>query len=181
MICSSPCWTAGGSAESASNRTLRACALSCAPDKAHARREIFEAESADPEGVREGLRRIGALYDIEEDIREQKLTGEAKRLHRLTHSKPHVEAFFDWVDRSLEAHGLRPKNPFINALHYARERRAGLEVFLSDPDVSPDTNHLERALRVIPMGRKNWNFCWTELGAKHVGIVESVQNFVCEA
>jgi hypothetical protein len=124
--------------------------------------------------VREGLRRIGALYDIEEDIREQKLTGEAKRLHRLTHSKPHVEAFFDWVDRSLEAHGLRPKNPFINALHYARERRAGLEVFLSDPDVSPDTNHLERALRVIPMGRKNWNFCWTELGAKHVGIVQSL-------
>ena len=140
----------------------------------HARREIFEAESADPEGVREGLRRIGALYLIEDEIRERKLAGEAKRLHRLTHSKPHVEAFFDWVDRTLEAHGLRPKNPFITALNYARERRAGLEVFLSDPDVSPDTNHLERALRVIPMGRKNWNFCWTELGAKHVGIVQSL-------
>lgn len=140
----------------------------------HARREIFEAEAADPEGAREGLRRIGALYDIEEEIRDQKLTGEAKRLHRLTHSKPHVEAFFDWVDRRLEAHGLRPKDPFINAVHYARERRAGLEVFLADPDVSLDTNHLERALRVIPMGRKNWNFCWTELGAKHVGIVQSL-------
>ena len=75
---------------------------------------------------------------------------------------------------TLEAHGLRPKNPFINALHYAREQRAGLEVFLPDPDVSPDTNHLERALRVIPMGRKNCNFCWTELGAKHVGIVQSL-------
>ena len=86
----------------------------------------------------------------------------------------HVEAFFDWVDRKLEAHGLRPKTPFINALHYARERRAGLEVFLTDPDVALDTNHLERALRVIPMGRKNWNFCWTELGAKHFGIVQSL-------
>ena len=74
----------------------------------------------------------------------------------------------------LEAHGLRPKDPFINALNYARERRAGLEIFLTDPDVSLDTNHLERALRVIPMGRKNWNFCWTELGAKHVGIVQSL-------
>jgi transposase len=140
----------------------------------HVRREIFEAEVADPEGVRKGLRRIGVLYEIEEEIRSQKLTGEAKRLHRLTHSKPHVEAFFDWADRRLEAHGLRPKDPFIIALHYARERRAGLEVFLTDPDVSLDTNHLERALRVIPMGRKNWNFCWTELGAKHVGIVQSL-------
>ncbi len=123
----------------------------------HTRREIFEAEAADPEGVREGLRRIGALYDIEEEIRNRKLTGEAKLLHRLTHSKPHVEAFFDWVGRRLEAHGLQPKTPFINALHYARERRAGLEVLLTDADVSLDTNHLERALRVIPMGRKNYD------------------------
>ena len=55
-----------------------------------------------------------------------------------------------------------------------RARRLGLEVFLSDPDVPIDTNHLERALRAIPMGRKNWNFCWTELGAKHIGIVQSL-------
>jgi transposase len=37
-----------------------------------------------------------------------------------------------------------------------------------------DTNHLERALRVIPMGRRNWLFTWTELGARHVGIVQSL-------
>ena len=37
-----------------------------------------------------------------------------------------------------------------------------------------DTNHLERALRVIPMGRKNWLFCWSEVGAKHVGIIQSL-------
>jgi hypothetical protein len=67
-----------------------------------------------------------------------------------------------------------PSNPFTQALGYARERRLGLEVFLEDPDVSMDTNHLERALRVIPMGRRNWLFTWTELGAKHVGIVQSL-------
>ena len=49
-----------------------------------------------------------------------------------------------------------------------------LKVYLDDPDVSIDTNHLERALRVIPMGRKNWLLSWTELGAKHVGIVQSL-------
>ncbi|EXI67214.1 MAG: Transposase [Candidatus Accumulibacter adjunctus] len=47
-------------------------------------------------------------------------------------------------------------------------------MFLSDPDVPIDTNHLERALRVIPMGRRNWMFCWTELGARHVGILQSL-------
>jgi hypothetical protein len=30
------------------------------------------------------------------------------------------------------------------------------------------------ALRAIPIGRKSWNFCWTELGAKHVGIAQSL-------
>lgn len=140
----------------------------------HSRRGFFEAESIEPQGAHEALQRIGALYAIEEEIRERQLTGESKRLHRLTHSKPHVDAFFDWVRRQFERQDLLPSNPFTEALGYVRERRLGLEVFLTDPDVSLDTNHVERALRIIPMGRKNWNFCWTELGAKHVGIIQSL-------
>ncbi|MBU6995960.1 transposase domain-containing protein, partial [Ferrovum myxofaciens] len=56
-----------------------------------------------------------------------------------------------------------------------REREAGLRVFLNDPEVPPDTNHLERALRVIPHGgKKNWNFCWTEVGAELTGVAQSL-------
>jgi hypothetical protein len=47
-------------------------------------------------------------------------------------------------------------------------------VFLEYPNVPVDTNHLERALRPIPMGRKNWLFCWTEIGAQYVGILQSL-------
>jgi transposase len=140
----------------------------------HARRALFEAEAADPEHVREGLEQIGALYAIEEDIRKLNLTGDAKRQHRLAHSKPRVDAFFEWVGEQFQRQGLLPSSPFTQALDYVRERRLGLEVFLTDPEVPIDTNHLERALRAIPMGRKNWNFCWTELGAHHVGIVQSL-------
>jgi len=85
-----------------------------------------------------------------------------------------VDKFFAWVDRQFERQGLLPGNPFTKALAYARERRAGLEVFLGDADMPIDTNHLERALRAIPMGRRNWLFCWTEVGAKHAGIVQSL-------
>jgi len=141
---------------------------------AHARRTLFEAEAADPQHVREALEQIGAIYKIEEDIRKLKLTGDAKREHRLAHSKPRVDAFFEWVGEQFQRQGLLPSSPFTQALDYVRERHLGLEVFLEDPDVPMDTNHLERALRVIPMGRKNWNFCWTELGAHHVGIVQSL-------
>jgi hypothetical protein len=110
---------------------------------------------------------------IEEDIRRP-AERRAKKDHRLAHAKPVVERFFAWVDERFAAQGLLPSNPLTQALAYARDRRFGLEVFLTDPDVPIDTNHLERALRVIPMGRRNWMFCWTELGARQVGILQSL-------
>lgn len=85
-----------------------------------------------------------------------------------------MDAFFDWVDQQFQKQGLLPSSPFTQALNYVRERRAGLEVLLSDPDVPMDTDHLERALRVIPKGRKSWLFCWTEVGAEQVGIIQSL-------
>ena len=141
---------------------------------AHSRRNFFEAQSAEPAAAAEAFRQIGVLYDIEAAIREDKLSGEAKRLHRLTHSKPCVERFFAWVDAQFERQGLLPSNPLTKAMAYVRERRAGLDDFLEDPDVPIDTNHIERALRPIPMGRRNWLFCWTEVGARHAGIVQSL-------
>ena len=140
----------------------------------HGRRGFFDALEAEPRGAAEALEQIKAMYAIEDDIRDLTLLDEAKQLHRVTHSKPRVEKFFHWVDEQLKRQGFTPSNPFIQALNYVRKRRAGLEVFLTDPDVPMDTNHLERALRVIPMGRKSWLFCWTELGAQHVGIIQSL-------
>jgi hypothetical protein len=117
---------------------------------------------------------VGKLYAIEEQIREQGLTGEAKCALRQNQSKPKVEAFLKWIDTQFGRQGLLPSSPFTKALAYIRERREGLKVYLDDPDVPMDTNHLERALRRIPLGRKNWMFCWTELGAKHIGMMQSL-------
>ena len=85
-----------------------------------------------------------------------------------------VGYFFPWCRDQLASGGLLPSDPLTKALNYVLSREASLTVFLEDPDVQPDTNHLERALRPIPMGRKNWLFCWTELGAEHVGIIQSL-------
>ena len=141
---------------------------------AHTRRKLFEAKDVEPAIAAHGLDLIAGLYAAEERIREQKLSAAKKLDYRLMHAKPIIERFFAWVNQYFEAQGLLPSTPLTKALAYARERRFGLEVYLSDPDVPIDTNSLERALRVIPMGRKNWLFCWTELGAKQVGIMQSL-------
>jgi hypothetical protein len=46
---------------------------------------------------------------------------------------------------------LVKSNPLSKALAYTMKREQELKVFLSDPEVPMDTNHLERALRVIPI------------------------------
>ncbi|MDD4965318.1 MAG: IS66 family transposase [Gallionella sp.] len=141
---------------------------------AHTRREFFESQDADPQRATMALEMIGRIYAVEAEIRERGLQGTEKQTVRLTQTRPLVEAFFTWVADTAADTGLLPSNPLSKALAYAHKRRAGLEVFLSDADVPMDTNHLERGLRVIPMGRKTWLFCWTELGAKQVGIVQSL-------
>ncbi len=69
---------------------------------------------------------------------------------------------------------ILPTNPFGQAARYTLVREAALQVFLANPEVPLDTNHLEREIRPIALGRKNWLFCWTEVGARHVGIIQSL-------
>lgn len=140
----------------------------------HSRRYFIEAQKEHPEKATEALQQIAKLYQNEEAIKTQGLAGEKKRQYRLNHSKPVVSDFFQWCRDQLEHGGLLPSDPLTKALNYVLSREASLTVFLEDPDVQPDTNHLERALRPIPMGKKNWMFCWTELGAEHLGIIQSL-------
>jgi transposase len=141
---------------------------------AHTRRTFFEARQAEPELVDEALALIGALYEVEAHIKDQGLTDGAKLNYRTEHAHECVAQFFAWCDRQCNDLEQVPNDPFIRALHYALERQSALSVFLSEPDVAIDTNHLERGLRPIPMGRKSWLFCTSEIGAKHVGVIQSL-------
>lgn len=140
----------------------------------HSRRYFIEAENQEPEAVRRALDHIARLYQIEDEIAKANLNGEKKRDYRLAHSKPVVDQFFQWCQEQMQRPDLLPKDSLTRALGYVLQREHKLRVFLEDPDLPMDTNHLERALRPIPMGRKSWLFCWTELGAEHVGIIQSL-------
>jgi transposase len=140
----------------------------------HGRRKFVEAEDDEPELVRQVLDSIGHLYQVETQIRDSQLAYEQKRSFRLTHSKPIVDQLFAWFDQQRQRPELLPSSPFSKAIAYMQNREHALRVFLEDPAVPMDNNHTERALRVVPMGRKSWMFCWTELGAEHVGIIQSL-------
>jgi transposase len=140
----------------------------------HARRQFEKAQGAEPRLVDVALEQIGKLYKEEAKMRELGLEGVAKLAHRGEYSKPLVDAFFAWLKHTVSTEVILPINPFGQAARYALEREAGLRVFLANPDVPLDTNQLEREIRPVAVGRKNWLFCWTEVGARHVGIIYSV-------
>jgi transposase len=140
----------------------------------HCRRGFEGAKDGEPTASAEALAIIGALYRHEEVIREQGLSGKEKLAYRSAHSEPVVQAFWAWCDRQCHRADLLPSSPLAKALHYALARKSNLQVFLADPAVAIDTNHLERALRPIPMGKKNWLFAWTEIGAERVGVIQSL-------
>ena len=140
----------------------------------HTRRQFFDAQSDEPQLAEEMMQRMAALFAFEEECKAQGLAGEEKRAHRLTNSKPVVDGIIGRTVELLQERAFLPAAPFTKALGYLHARTIELRVFLENPEVPLDTNHLERALRPIPMGRKNWMFSWTELGAQHVGIIQSL-------
>lgn len=141
---------------------------------AHARRKFVQSESVEPELSNKALDFVSALYEHETTLRERGLADGAKLEFRATHSKPIVDAFFAWLNDAFHERILLPTNPFTKAASYALEREDSLRVFLENPDVPIDTNHLEREVRSVAVGRKNWLFCWTEVGAKYAGVVQSL-------
>lgn len=140
----------------------------------HTRRAFLKAEASDKAVVDQALERIRALYAIERRLKAGASDDAMIIEIRHKESRPVVEKFFAWIDKQIQDPSLTPKSPLAKALAYAKEREAGLKVFLTDPWLDLDTNDLERALRVIPMGRKNWLFCSTETGAKQLSTIQTV-------
>ena len=138
----------------------------------HTRRNFEEQLNNYPVLAGEALDLIGGMYRIEKKFRSR--PPPELLVARRIHTRPLVDAFWLWCEQTLEDPALTPKHPIRQALNYAVERQQSLEVFLDDPLVPIDTNGVERALRRIKLGQKNWLFSWTESGAHNVGIVNSL-------
>jgi hypothetical protein len=119
----------------------------------HCRRRFVETAAIEPPLVAQALDFIGQLYHHEAHSRERRLSDEVLLRFRAKQARPIVDAFFTWLIRTLREQVLCPTHPFTTAAQYALEWEAALRVFLEYPTVPLDTNHLEREIRAIAMGR----------------------------
>jgi transposase len=137
----------------------------------HARRGFDEARYTTSNViVEETLARIGLLYDVEE--RAKGLSFEARGTLRAAESRPLVERLFArWQEVRPE---LRPTSKLAEAIDYVLNRRLELSRFFDDGRIELDTGHLERSLRPVAIGRKNYLFFGSLSGGRTAATLYSV-------
>lgn len=135
---------------------------------AHARRKLYDVhEKTQSPIAAEGLRRIGALYDVEREING--LPSERRLAIRRERSVPLLADLRTWME--TERRRLSSKSDLAKALQYALGRWVALARFTTDGRLAIDNNAAERALRGIAVTRKNFLFLGSDRGGERAAII----------
>lgn len=137
--------------------------------RCHERRGYFKAKKSSPKEAARALAVFKKIYEIEERVRDA--SPEERLAARQKETKPIVDEFDAWVDKLAASGELVPGTPLAKAIGYSRNHRVALRRFLDDPALSPDNNAVERALRLVAVGRRNWLFAGSERGADDAAIL----------
>jgi transposase len=137
---------------------------------AHARRHFFEAKPSAEKEVAEALGLVGRLYAVERDARD--LDAAERAALRRERAAPVLEAF----RARLDAWGrdALPRSDFGRAVAYAKAQWPTLVRYLEDGDLEIDNNALEREIRPIALGRKNWLFAGSCEGGHRAAVLYSI-------
>lgn len=137
----------------------------------HARRKFWEAAIAKSPVAREGLARIGRIFELD-DSWKKKPPVEIKHL-RSTLLRPHVLAFFTWVETHRPE--FRNQRGLVRtALEYAHNHCQALQRFFDDGRLVLSNNWAERAIKPVATGRKAWLFCGSDDHAKSTATLFSL-------
>ena len=85
---------------------------------------------------------------------------------------PLLNSFEAWLETTAEQ--IPPSSPTGKAIKYAQKLWPALEVYAGSGDLPIDNNYMERQIRVVAIGRKNWMFADTPAGAEASAILYSV-------
>lgn len=135
---------------------------------AHARRKFFEAKEHSPPECEQVLSYIQELFEIEASVQGKDEVDilVARRLQSL----PLLDKLFSYIGSLWFEAGVDKTSLLGKAVTYTRKREQALRVFLEHPEIPLSNNHVERVIRPVALGRKNWLFAWSEVGAKYSAI-----------
>lgn len=138
---------------------------------AHVRRKFFEVHKAQGSPLAaEALKRIGALYGIEDAIRGK--PPRERLAARDVQAVPVLESLHAWLQETLRS--LSQKSALAEAIRYALKLWTALVRYTGDGRIEIDNNAAERSLRAIAIGRKNYLFAGSDAGGERAAGIYSL-------
>jgi hypothetical protein len=138
---------------------------------AHVRRKFYDLHAAHKSPVAaEAMQRIGALYEIEKEIRG--CPPEERREIRNERVRPLLESLKQWLEETLCK--LSRKSDTALAVRYALGRWEALVRYVDDGRIEIDNNAAQRALRTVALGRKNYLFAGSDAGGERAAAIYSL-------
>lgn len=140
----------------------------------HARRYLIESIPLDSKGKEipgskgaEGREYINLLFKVEEEIKN--LPCEEKKQKRQDASRPILDAFWSWVEKTSAIYTTNEK--LTLALGYCQNQRKYLETFLEDGRIPLSNNYCEANIKPFATVRRAWLFADTPRGAFANGVL----------
>lgn len=138
---------------------------------AHVRRKFFDIHKATESPIAQDiLQRIGALYDIERDIRRR--PPDERKAARQSRAGPLLEDLHKTLRAVLTQ--VSKKSELAKAVGYTLPRWTALTRYRDDGLLEIDNNAAERALRCVALGRKNYLFAGADTGGERAANIYSL-------
>jgi transposase len=138
---------------------------------AHIRRLFFELHATKASAHAEpALRHIAELYRIEADIKGRDPPERLARRQR--EARPVLDAFEQWVDQVSA--NASPNSGLAKALAHTRKRWPALVRYVDDASLPIDNNPVERSIRPVAVGRKNWLFAGSKAAGERAAAIMSL-------
>lgn len=139
---------------------------------AHARRKFYEvAQTHPPPGLaHEALVFIGRLYEIEARIKDQ--PPPERYTTRQSESVPILTRFKAWLEGHYPT--LLPRSALGIAFYYALSNWEALTRYAENGMLSIDNNTVERSIRPLALGRRNYLFVGSDRGGRAAATIYSI-------
>ena len=106
---------------------------------------------------------IAKVFSIEEECKN--MTAEQRLKVRQEKSKPVVDELFAYFRRLVNERLILPKSNFMAAVKYGLNHEERFRAFLENGNFDISNNTVERNIRLVAIGRKNWMFAGAPSGA----------------
>jgi transposase len=118
------------------------------------------------------LRMIRRLFAVERLSAMHGETAEARLRRRREDSAPTIAELRAWIDDNRAL--IPPKTPLGKAIGYLHRQWKRLVLFLTDGRIELTNNRVERELRALVLGRKNWLFAYGDLGGERTATILTI-------